>query len=179
MWSLPSISPGKGLPVSCKRHRVPVRPHPPSPVWLLYPFCNSGLHLRACSCVQLDPHGLQPPRLLCPWDSPGKNTGVGCHALLQGIFLTQGPNRSLMPPALAGGFFTTTWEFTWGLKDTFESLKKSITRRYFSASIINIHYWETHTPRHWCCKKESHGLFLPSFKELGWQCVELKYLISK
>ena len=28
--------------------------------------------------------------LLCPWDSPGKNTGVGCHALLQGIFPTQG-----------------------------------------------------------------------------------------
>ena len=29
-------------------------------------------------------------RLLCPWDSPGKNTGADCHALLQGIFLTQG-----------------------------------------------------------------------------------------
>ena len=29
-------------------------------------------------------HGLQPSRLLCPWDSPGKNTGVGSHALLQG-----------------------------------------------------------------------------------------------
>ena len=29
------------------------------------------------------------PRLLCAWDSPGKNTGVGCHAFLQGIFLTQ------------------------------------------------------------------------------------------
>ena len=29
-------------------------------------------------------------RLLCPWDSPGKNTGVGCHAFLQGIFPTQG-----------------------------------------------------------------------------------------
>ena len=28
-------------------------------------------------------------RLLCPWDSPGKNTGVGCHSLLQGLFLTQ------------------------------------------------------------------------------------------
>ena len=37
-------------------------------------------------------HGLQPTRLLCPWDSPGKNTGVGCHALLQGIFPTQGSN---------------------------------------------------------------------------------------
>ena len=30
--------------------------------------------------------------LLCPWDSPGKKTGVGCHALLQGIFLIQGLN---------------------------------------------------------------------------------------
>ena len=41
------------------------------------------------------PHGLSPTRLLCPWDSPGKNTGVGCHALLEGIFLTQGskPHR--------------------------------------------------------------------------------------
>ena len=29
------------------------------------------------------PHGLQPTRLLCTWDSPGKNTGVGCHFLLQ------------------------------------------------------------------------------------------------
>ena len=29
------------------------------------------------------PHGLQPTRLLCPWDSPGKNNGVGCHFLLQ------------------------------------------------------------------------------------------------
>ena len=28
------------------------------------------------------PHGRQPTRLLCPWDSPGKNTGVGCHFLL-------------------------------------------------------------------------------------------------
>ena len=37
-------------------------------------------------------HGLQPARLLWPWDFPGKNTGVGCHFLLQGIFPTQGSN---------------------------------------------------------------------------------------
>ena len=37
----------------------------------------------------LRPSGLSPTRLLCPWDSPGKNTGVGCHALFQGIFPTQ------------------------------------------------------------------------------------------
>ena len=44
------------------------------------------------SCVWLftTPWGLQPTRLLCPWDFPGKNTGVGWHFLLQGIFLTQG-----------------------------------------------------------------------------------------
>ena len=32
----------------------------------------------------------------CPWDSPGKNTGVGCHSLLQGTFLTQGLNPVLL-----------------------------------------------------------------------------------
>ena len=42
------------------------------------------------------PHGLQTARLLCPWDSPGKNTGVCCHLLLQGIFLTQGSNLHLL-----------------------------------------------------------------------------------
>ena len=44
----------------------------------------------------LRPHGLEPASLLCPWDFPGKNTGVGCHALLQGIFPTQGLNLRLL-----------------------------------------------------------------------------------
>ena len=35
-------------------------------------------------------------RLLCPWDFPGKDTGVGCHFLLQGIFPTQGSNLCLL-----------------------------------------------------------------------------------
>ena len=38
----------------------------------------------------LQPRGLEPTRLLCPWSSPGKNIGVGCHFLFQGIYLTQG-----------------------------------------------------------------------------------------
>ena len=37
-----------------------------------------------------------PTRLLCPWDFPGKSTGVGCHSLLQGIFPTQGLNPRLL-----------------------------------------------------------------------------------
>ena len=46
------------------------------PLWLLL------------SCVRFLV-GLQPARLLCPWDFPGRNTRVGCHFLLQGIFPTQ------------------------------------------------------------------------------------------
>ena len=52
----------------------------------------------------LRPHGLQPARLLCPWDFLGKNAGVGCHALLQGILPTQG--LITHPLLCKGGFFT-------------------------------------------------------------------------
>ena len=40
---------------------------------------------RSVVSYSLRPHGLQPTRLLCPWDFPAKNTGVGCHFLLQEI----------------------------------------------------------------------------------------------
>ena len=49
----------------------------------------------------------EPARLLCPWDFSGKDTGVGCHFLLQGLFQTQGLNPHLLQaPALASRFFT-------------------------------------------------------------------------
>ena len=54
-------------------------------------------------CVQSSLTLFQPPRptrLLCPWDFPGKNTGVGCHFLLQEIVLTQGSNACLISHAL-------------------------------------------------------------------------------
>ena len=47
-------------------------------------------------CLTLRPPGQLPTRLLCPWDSPDKSTGVGCHFLLQWIFLTQGSNACLL-----------------------------------------------------------------------------------
>ena len=54
------------------------------------------------------PYGLQPSRLLCPWNFPGKNTGVGCHFLLQGNLWNPGIEpKSLVSTALAGGFFIT------------------------------------------------------------------------
>ena len=59
---------------------------------------------EVCCCCSITKSGLtlcnpmdcSAPGLLCPWDSPGKNTGVGCHALLQGIFPTQGSNPRLL-----------------------------------------------------------------------------------
>ena len=50
---------------------------------LLFHCC---LVTKSCLTI-LQPHGLYPSRPLCPLDSPGKNTGVSCHVLLQGIFL--------------------------------------------------------------------------------------------
>ena len=87
-------------------------------------------------CSQSSPTLCDPidPRFLCPWDSPGRNTGVGCHGLLQGIFLTQGSNLCLLTsPALAGGFFTTT--ATWGTLEykwlSLISLKKNLVWTIF------------------------------------------------
>ena len=66
------------------------------------------VHVCPCVCVWVcayllshvwffcDPRGLQPTRFFCPWDCPGKNTGVGCHFLLQGAFLTQEWNPCLL-----------------------------------------------------------------------------------
>ena len=50
----------------------------------------------AQSCLTLPPHGLQPARLFCPWNSPGKNTGVGSCSLLHGILPTQGSNPGFL-----------------------------------------------------------------------------------
>ena len=65
---------------------------------------------RSVMSDSFQPYGLWTASLLCPLDFSGKNTGVGCHFLLQGIFPTQDSNP--VSPALAGGFFTTstTWE---------------------------------------------------------------------
>ena len=74
--------------------------HHISPGWIIK--THSPLWKSPCMCAWLlsGVWLLATPwtvasRLLCPWDSPGKNTGVGCHALLQGIFPTQGSNPSL------------------------------------------------------------------------------------
>ena len=59
------------------------------------------VHACACACVLSHVQlfvtlGLQPAKLLCPWSVSGKITGVSCHVLLQGLFLTQGSEPHLL-----------------------------------------------------------------------------------
>ena len=67
---------------------------------------------RSVTSDSLQPHERQPIRLLYPWDFPDKHNAVGCHFLLQGIFLTQRSDPCHQTPALAVRFFTTstTWK---------------------------------------------------------------------
>ena len=51
-------------------------------------------------------HELYPTRLLCPWDFPGENTGVGCHCLLQGIFPTQASHNAGRHFTVSGHLFS-------------------------------------------------------------------------
>ena len=74
------------------------RVHPTRFSFLPFPFlCLACLHAQSLNLSDsLQSYGLQPARLFCPWDFSGKNTGTCCHALLQGIFPTQGSNPRLL-----------------------------------------------------------------------------------
>ena len=93
-------------------------------------------HLCSVIFDSLQPQGLQPTRLLCPWDFSGKNTGVGCHLLLQGIDTTQGSDPGLLhwqadslplaPPGKAPGP---------GLKEEVSAVKTLISMKNVSLLI--------------------------------------------
>ena len=88
--------------------------------FLLFPIIwveifSPQVNMQDCCCLVTEscptlwrPRGLQPTRLFCPWDFPGKNTGMGCHFLLQGIFSTQRLNLHLLQVScIESRFFTT------------------------------------------------------------------------
>ena len=85
-------------------------------MWVINPETPSCVcWVCVCSVVfdSVRPHGLQPTSyycnpLLCPWNIPSNNTGVGCCFLLQGICPTQGSNLCPLHSCTAGGFFTTS-----------------------------------------------------------------------
>ena len=98
-------------PLTCQAVGAAQEAHSPSSSRLLpsskgrVPFLRPGqhavypsllVHVCAVKSDSVVPCREKPARLLCPWDSPGENTGVGGHYLLQGIFLTQGWNPPLL-----------------------------------------------------------------------------------
>ena len=87
-WRIPGTGEPDGLP-SMGSHRIR---HDWSDL-------AAAARIKSVSCSvmsnSLQPHGMYPTRLLCPWSSPGKNTGVGSHPLLQGIFPTLWLNLGL------------------------------------------------------------------------------------
>ena len=104
-WNgLPSPPPGnlpnpriKPWSTALKADSLPSEP--PGQVMWLWIIVLPIACVCACSVVSdsLRPHVLEPTRLcLCPWNFPGKNTGIGCYFPLQGIFLTQGPDPRLL-----------------------------------------------------------------------------------
>ena len=85
---------------------IPLYPFPGFNLADCYPFLDFSIKVPStkkllCLVISimsnsLRPHGLQPTRLLCAWDLPSKSTGMGCHALLQGISLRQGLHPCLL-----------------------------------------------------------------------------------
>ena len=102
---------------------------------------SSSQGLVAQSCLDsLQSHGLWPARLLSPWNSPGKNTRVGCHFLLQGIFLTR---DQTWVSYTAGRFFTiwATREAPNFLKKWFIELKpQSVTAPQKGTNTVHLSY---------------------------------------
>ena len=96
--------------------------------------------LQSCP-ISVRPHRLQPTRLPCPWDSPGKNTGVGCHFLLQYmtvknesevaqscLTLRNPMDRSLPGSSIHGIFQARVLE--WGVIAFSESILKEVNPEY-------------------------------------------------
>ena len=91
----------------------------------------------------VQPYGLKPTRFLCPWDSPGKNTGVGFHALLPGIF----PSQGIKPMSLT---FNLHWQ----------AGSLSLESPGKSRVLSSRNHWSYHAYVIYC------NLFQTSFREL-------------
>ena len=150
-----------------------------------YIYIYIYVHVCVCMCMccvlscsfmsdSLWSHELQATGLLCPWDFPGKNSGVGCHALLQGIFPSQGSNSSLLhlqhwqagslPHSHLGSphtYIHIVVVYSWVVSDSFATpwtvahqvpLFMGFSRQeYWSGLPSPSPYTHTHTHNaHWC-----------------------------
>ena len=86
----------------------------------------------------LQPYGLQPAWLLCPWSSLGKNAGMGCHSLLQGIFPTQGSNPGCNAADLG----------PWGCKESDMTERLSIAQHIISILFLCLSIYSAYISIH-------------------------------
>ena len=90
----------------------------------------------------LQPHRLQSSRLLCPWDSPDKNTGVGCHSLLQGNTLSRFvvlslPRRKHLLISWLKRSLLNNWPYLLRLFQ--ETRQKSMFTYFLAACLLSCH----------------------------------------
>ena len=106
----------------------------------------------------LQPHGLLPTRLLCPWDFPGKNTEVACHFLLQRIFPTQGSYPCLLCLLClltwqAGSLPLALSKKTLNYNNKKKKKKENINRNFWAGRRKNPWTWDRtirwSSPRNW------------------------------
>ena len=125
---------------------------------------KSGSEVASVVSDSVQPHRRQPTRLPRPWDSPGKNTGAGCHFLLRGISLAQGLNLCLQhwqaffiaePPGMPFKKFTGS-EF-----DQDQDLG------------LSIHAPPLHMPKIWGITVNSNSLFWSLSKNTGARSLSL------
>ena len=131
-------------------------------------FKNTGM-LSLFSRVRLfqTPWTIYPARILCPWNSPGKNPGVSFHALLQGIFPTQGSNLCLL--------CLLHWQArSLPLASPGKPFKNTLRAKMY----INHESVPTHS--HWVHNFRSIGYGLTGLAfQLGWRLLKSVYSLGK
>ena len=116
-------------------------------------------------------------RFLCPWNSLGKNTGVGCHALLQGMFLTQGEKPHLLRLLhwQVGSFITSDiWEAQFkntGGKNKSEWILSPLFKSYMSDSSRMNQKHQFRKPR--------VTLYVPYIEQQVGGTIKSKYLLQQ
>jgi len=117
-------------------------------------YGGSGLVTK--SCLALGTPQALPTRLLCPWEFPGKKTGVGCHFLLQGIFMTQGLNPHLLQlmhwQVNSLPLCHLYWEKKKKKSNALKELPALPASTSSPSSHSSIHYWLPPWPLQWNCK---------------------------
>ena len=99
---------------------------------------------ESCSVVSdfLWPHELQPTRLLCPWNSSGKDTGVGCYSLLQG---SSWPRNWNWVSCIVDRFFTI-----WATRETWEIMSGLMAKKYqLTFGLVLLHLVSLGSATNW------------------------------